>query len=454
MYVANSILLKAKATSIEFLVLMTGVYLKRFPMFSLPLSILLVSTLSSGCQAAQVPFSKEPFSVESLKTIVLEKYPRTILYNISKPDTSDLDFASTLGSYLFHHESRLLLTKESDVFIDAAKLEKVLFEELIDVQVDIRIPLSSLQEKMGVFVKRILNTALLKTEFSLLEMDENGLCLLRLASLHDLIAECALNQLAPVSIDIAILKWVLLSARNEVIKPFIFKIVHPIVDTVLGNSLISLMFHPGVCLHVQSELNEFMGLMKGLSKDIFDFYGSCIASLLLPLPECNHRLTLTDFISECKVMTMVNDDPNVHLSDMLITSSSVHVNSLKSLRKKYKMRTLLGASLEFFEAGAGYLNVSNFSCFYVGSLINGQFQEEGLQLVGELKLKNILIQTDRTGDGCDVFVCSLIPLTTDVLQIISMYALGVPLGRREQEVLFYAQAAFGITMISAPKIAY
>ena len=421
----------------------------------LPFSILLFSTLSSLCQAAQAPLPKAPFPVESLKTLVLEKYPRSILYNISKSDASDLDFAATLGTYLFLHESQLLFTQDSDILIDAAKLEKVVFEELIGAQVDIRNPLSSLQKRMGVFVERILDTVMLKTELTLVEKNENGLRLSKLSDLHMLFGGCALNQLALVSIDVAILKWVVLSARNEMIKPQIFNdLWYPIVDSFLCNSLISLMFHPGVNLHVDSELNEYMGLLKGLPKGVFDSYGNRITSLLLPLPAKYHKPALTKLLSECRLVTFVNENPNVHLPDMLISFEQNNVDRLRKLREDYKMRIFLGASMEFLRVGfqTDSLNASYFNFLYSGTLINDQFENEGLLVAKKFESTTLSIRASRFGEGRDVLVWSFISLTADVLRVLNLYARDVVLSDKDRESLLYAQAAFGISMISAPHI--
>ena len=99
-----------------------------------------------------------------------------------------------------------------------------------------------------------------------------------------------------------------------------------------------------------------------------------------------------------------------------------------------------------------FLNVSNYSSFYFGTLINGQFQNEGLKLVENYELVILSFRADRIGEGCDVFVCSLVPLTADVLRVLSLYARGVNLSNGDREILGFAQAAFGITMITASQI--
>ena len=423
-------------------------------MHFLPLYIFLFFTLSSVCQAAQM-LPKEPSPVKSLKATVLEKYPQHTPYSILlKGDKSDLALAVTLGFYLFHHESELLLTLESAILVDAAKLETILCERLIGTKVDYHNPLNSLEKELGAFVKNILSTDRLKTEIT--ERKRRNLSSIKLLELHQMIGRCAKNQLAVVSIDVAILKWVVLSARNEKIKPHIFKglgLYPPIVDTLLCNSLISLMFHPEVHLHVESEMNEFMGLLKGLSKEEFDFYGSRIACLLLPLPK-NYHSKVTPLVSECASMTVFKDIPNVHFSEMVISLSDLNVECFKIIREKYKMHILLGAYMELLSVGIepDFLNVSNYSSFYFGTLINGQFQNEGLKLVENYELVVLSFRADRIGEGCDVFVCSLVSLTADVLRVLSLYARGVNLSNGDQEILGLAQAAFGITMITASQI--
>ena len=423
-------------------------------MYFFPISVFLCSAASLVCRAAQVPCPKEPSPVKSLKAMVLENYPKHYHYDVFlKGDASDLEFAYILGSYLFHHESQLLMTQESDILIDAAKLEIVLVEELNNVKVDNRSPLSSLQRRMGEFVKSILNTEVLKAKLTAVKMNEDGLRPLRLMDLHKMIGECALNQLALVSIDAAILKWVILAAQNEKTKHLIFTRPRcPVVDVFLCNSLISLKFHPEVHLHIEKEMSEFMGHLKGLSRDKFDCYGCTIACLLLPLPESNqHKQELTEFISDCRIMTHAKENPDVPLSDLTITSSKSHANRLGSLREEYEMRTLVGASLQLLAVGIQpeVINVSRFNCFYSGTLINGQFKNEGLQLVQKFRPTILLVFVDRVGEGRNVVVCSLLPLTADVLRVLGVYARDVALSKGDQEILFYAQAAFGISMITA-----
>jgi hypothetical protein len=161
-------------------------------MYFFPITVFLCSAASLVCRAAQVFFPKEPSSLKSLKAIVLENYPKHYHYDVFlKGDASDLDLAFILGSYLFHHESQLLMTQESDILIDAAKMETVLYEELINVKVDNCSPLSSLQRRMGEFVKCILNTEVLKAKLTAVAKNEDGLRPLRLMDLHKMIGECA-----------------------------------------------------------------------------------------------------------------------------------------------------------------------------------------------------------------------------------------------------------------------
>ena len=405
----------------------------------LSLSILL---LSLACQATNVPLEKEP--VKSLTTLVLEEYPEA---NIQRLDVSDFDFAYALGSYLYHSKrQRLSINPQvhNEIMIDVDKLRKVLFEELIEAQVDSLNPISNLRSRLGAFVKENVNTEKLNIEFFGVK---NGKEELSLSTVHKIIAKCAINQIAVVSIDIAILKWVVKFVRDGSIKSeILYGTWDPLVDSPLCKALLALMFYPEINIYVEKELNEFIGSLKGQPNTGFDDFGRSIVGLMLPLPEGRQKQVLADLISGSSIHKYIANNPDVTFSDMLI--SFEHVNKVKRLRENTNMRILLAASSELLSIGTqtDRLNVlSTLKCFYF-------YKSKGLQRVEKYRSSSLLIKAERGKEGCDVFVGSLIPLSEDVLGLLGRYARGVKLSERDEQDLFYAQAAFGIVMIVAPRI--
>lgn len=405
----------------------------------------------------------------------MDNYPES---NLLGTDESDFDFAYALGSFLFQPDRQILLVQTQEVYdddpffpdplfigaasehvtlwIDVAKLEKVIYEEVISVPADITEPQSSLRKKLEAFLKRTLDMEMLKTELASAAKGNGRVRLLELSKLHKIVAKCALSHLAVVSIDITILKWVVLASRDESIKPHIFKIGKlPIVGTFLCNALVSLMFYSEVKLYVEEELNEFMCAMKKLPQLVFNPYGCSVASLLLPLPEDNYRKVLTEFISGCEIQQYADGNPGVALSDMLITLLPDKVNELKVLRESGELRILLGASL-----GSLKVTTESFSfdtqghvCYTASMLNGGKFKNGELKLVNGCGKVTFYDPHALIGESCDVLVCTLIPLSKDILELLGRYARGVAMSERDCQDILYAQAAYGISMIIAPRIA-
>ena len=414
------------------------------------LHIIFSSSVLLLCQAADL------VPVKSLEKLVLEKYPWMIIY---KQDASDVEYAFALGSYLFHHKSQLCVTQgTSNILIDVAKLEKVIFEELLDASVNSSTSSFRLQAKLGAFVKRTMETLVLKIYLGQVQDSSGGLKLIKLSELHKMFARCALHPVAVASIDIAILKWVVPYVWDESFKRYIFSntMTPSIVDSFLCNAIISFLFLPEVSLFVEEELNDFMACFKEMPKNALNVYGYGFARLMLPLPEGPQKQKLNRLISKCDILEDAKDKADVHLPDKLITLMDVTVDKVKNLREKFNMRTLLGASFGDLKPGTkpnSFTLTKSESCYF-GVLVNGQYEKKGLE---DMDVKNITafsIETTSTSDVCNVFVFSLIHLPRHVLDLLARYARNAALSDGDLQNLIYAQAAFGISMITAPKILY
>ena len=412
------------------------------------------------CQAAQAPPLPKGVEapVKSLKRLVLESHPEVIF---EKLHVSDFDYAYALGSYLFLPKNQLHSSHiKSNILIDVAKFETVIYEELLNAPAHAQNPLCSFWTKLGVFVKSRLDTDKLKGELERKKNSEDEYPnFLTLSELHNMVAECAKDQLIVVSIDIAILKWVVLAVRDKSIKSYLFSVEwYPIISIFLCKAMISLMFYPEIKSYVEDELNEFMGCLKGQRKDIFDSYAMGVASLMLPLAEGSaHRQTLLSSISGSAIHERIMEGkPDVHLSDLLVSIKDV--STLKSAREDYGMRTLLGASLGSLGTSIqpDCLTVSSFNFHYSGFLSNGQFKDGGLEVNEKYSCSSILkLGIFFIRKECNIYVGSLLPLSSHILSLLARYAQKKDdLKERELQDLFYAQGALGILMISAPKLWY
>ena len=418
-------------------------------------SIFLFFSTLFVCKAAQVLFplpNNVAVAIKNLKELLLEKYPNMLVH---LPEASDFDSSFVLGSFLFDPKNRLYFTHiKSNILIDIAEFETVIFKELLNAPANAHDPLCCHRAKLGAFVERTLDTKKLKGELESKKKSKDEIPnFLTLSELHNMVAECALDQLAVVSIDVAILNWVLLALQDKLIKTFLFSNQDPIVSTSVCNAVISLMFYPEIYLHVKDELKEFMGSLKGLPKDVFDSYALGVARLMLPLADGYHKQELLNSISGSSIHERIaSKDTDVHLSDMLTSLEDVVVSSVKNLRKNYNLRTLLGASLELLTTSRYELIVSSFNYQYLYFSLKGQNKDERVQAVKGCPLAVLYVPAiGIEEEGFDIFVGSLLPLSEPVLSLLARYALRKDgLSARNFEDLLYAQGAFGISMIVAP----
>ena len=367
-----------------------------------------------------------------------------------------MDDAHALAAYLFLPERQVLLFTQTEVEqepiikIDATKLETILCGELYEVPADTPEPQGSLRRKLGAFVKRTLDTDMLKSLLARVYKGKDGLRLVDLKHLHMIFTECALSHVAVVSGDIAILKWVVHASSSESIKvfkggPF------AIVDVFLCKALISLMFYPEIDLLVEKEMEEFMLLLKGQSPRVLNSYGEEIASLMSSLPEGSPKKKLTAFISHCDIDLPPMLDPvpaySLHATETLLTTK---LNEPKKVEK----RVLLGASLPYLQMGMkpGTYSSTQLVC-YSGSLdTDGQLKDGGLRLLPDCHSVTFTVPSDMEKTGCDIFVGSHIPISKVILKLLGRYARGDALSERDRQDLLNAQGVYDITMIIAPII--
>ena len=206
------------------------------PLFSL-LLLKFCSILSWFCQAAEVSSDIQVLPTKmrglfsSFEGVIFESYPELVL----QKDETDFACAFALGAYISQPKQQFLSLRSTagqvEVHVDVAKMTSFLSEELVKIPSNFPEALGSCRKKLGEFVTRVLDLKKLETIVAdQVKASERGFGFLKL---HALILNCAKSQMAVISIDVAILKWVTLLATDEMIKPNIFKSEMPFVDNLI-----------------------------------------------------------------------------------------------------------------------------------------------------------------------------------------------------------------------------
>ena len=274
----------------------------------MPLSSLLLlkfcSILSWFCQAAEVSSDIQVLPTKmrglfsSFEGVIFESYPELVL----QKDETDFACAFALGAYISQPKQQFLSLRSTagqvEVHVDVAKMTSFLSEELVKIPSNFPEALGSCRKKLGEFVTRVLDLKKLETIVAdQVKASERGFGFLKL---HALILNCAKSQMAVISIDVAILKWVTLLATDEMIKPHIFKSENPIVDNLICKSLVSLANYPNLLNYIEISWEEFMFSLEKLksNQELYSLYAGYVASLMLPLPEGFFKQKLYMFISD------------------------------------------------------------------------------------------------------------------------------------------------------------
>ena len=402
-------------------------------MFLLALFTAFLSLLSNQCQAAD---SSNAQSLSSTKLETLNEYPELALI----VDDSDFGCAFVLGTYISQPGNSLLCTAyvlgQVSVYVEVAELYKFLNDDLMKVPTTLDI---------AEFVTRTMDLEKLNTEIT-------GVgTLFGFSDLHNLIAKCAKSHLAVVSIDIAILKWVDRVAKLEKVKPHIFKSESPIVNEFTCQSLVSLMFYPGVHRYIEAELNGFIEALETLhltQSTLYDCYAESVARLMLPLPEEGYsKQKLSKIITHSSLQKFAVENPNARFSDLLMFHQTDKQEALKEQSFNHDMKLLIAASTKnvLFDIDGQFL--LTWHNYYNGSLSDG-----GKVAKANYSWKLLKISSEAKGNGSDVFVAARLPLSEEVLNLLWRYARGDALSVEDLRDIFYIQASYGILMFSAPQI--
>ena len=393
-------------------------------------------------------------TLKSFEGLLFENYPELAIIQ----DETDFARAFALGAYISQPEQQFLSYSKNSTYgvkihVDVTKITKFLCEEFAEIPANLPETLGISRMKLVEFVIQILDIK--KLQSIVAHISEHSKENYSFLELHSLIIKCAKGQIAVVSIDVAILNWVTILAKDEVIQPHIIKLKMPIVDSTICKSLVSLANYPELYSYIEVAWEEFMLSLEQLKSsqvELYDLYARYVASLMLPLPEGLFKQKLSkvtfDFIEK-----QTKSYPKASFSDLIMCGSPDRFPVAENLREhggvKYLMLASIGPVMTFgYDSSCFYLLTQ--SC-YKGTLIAGQIKTVVWQKVERVRT-DVTFSSQSSGKGQDVCVISSYRLSEMTLVLLGRYVQGDTLTQREFRDLLFAQAAYGIMMITAPEV--